>query len=98
VPIGKQRHIRKGVAMRSSEGPMFDNTFRVMPFEADAETLRIRRVEKLQQHRDLDETIAMLWEADSCDELLIARLKKRKLGIKDEIARIEQQLPGRTLP
>lgn len=35
----------------------------------------------------------MLSEADACDELLIARLKKRKLQIKDEIARIEHLLP-----
>jgi hypothetical protein len=73
-------------------GPAREDT-NPKPFEAAEDTLRIRQVEKLQQHRDLDDTISMLSEADACDELLIARLKKRKLQIKDEIALIERLLP-----
>jgi hypothetical protein len=64
------------------------------PPETGEEALRIRQVEVSQAHRDLDDTIARLSEAGSCDELLIARLKKRKLQIKDEIARIERLLPA----
>jgi hypothetical protein len=38
------------------------------------------------EHDDLDRAIAALLDASICDDLLITRLKKRKLQIKDEIA------------
>jgi hypothetical protein len=41
------------------------------------------------EHDDLDLAIASLHEAGTYDDLLIARLKKRKLQIKDKIARAE---------
>ena len=40
------------------------------------------------EHADLDIAISTLLEAGTCDDLLITRLKKRKLQIKDEIASI----------
>ena len=50
---------------------------------------RQRHVELEQQHRDLDDVIFVLSHDDACDEALIARLKKRKLQIKDEMFRLE---------
>lgn len=44
------------------------------------------------EHRDLDAAIAALTEAGSTDQLQIARLKKRKLRLKDQIAIIEDSL------
>ena len=44
------------------------------------------------EHRDLDAAIAALTEAGSTDQLQIARLKKRKLRLKDQIAIIEDTL------
>ncbi len=48
------------------------------------------------EHRDLDIAIAALTEAGrqtgSTDELQIARLKKRKLLLKDRIAALEDHL------
>jgi hypothetical protein len=44
------------------------------------------------EHRDLDAAIHALRESGSTDELQIARLKKRKLGLKDQIAIVEDQL------
>ncbi len=38
------------------------------------------------EHDDLDLAIAALLASASCDDLLITRLKKRKLQLKDEIA------------
>ncbi|MEP7315849.1 MAG: YdcH family protein [Sphingomicrobium sp.] len=38
------------------------------------------------EHRRLDEEIESLTEAGSIDQIEIARLKKRKLMLKDEIA------------
>ena len=44
------------------------------------------------EHRDLDAAIAALTEAGSTDQLQIARLKKRKLKLKDQISLIADQL------
>lgn len=50
--------------------------------------LEILRVE----HRDLDAAIDALMNAGGNDMLQIARLKKRKLRLKDQIAQIEDYL------
>jgi hypothetical protein len=44
------------------------------------------------EHRDLDAAIEALREASSSDQLQVARLKKRKLRLRDEIAAIEDAL------
>ena len=44
------------------------------------------------EHRDLDAAIMALTAADSQDQLQIARLKKRKLQLKDQISMIEDYL------
>ena len=44
------------------------------------------------EHRDLDAAIAALAGAGTPDQLQLARLKKRKLRLRDEIATCEDQL------
>ncbi|HEX8193262.1 MAG TPA: DUF465 domain-containing protein [Allosphingosinicella sp.] len=44
------------------------------------------------EHRDLDAAIDSLERTLATDQLQLARLKKRKLRLKDEIARIEDSL------
>ena len=44
------------------------------------------------EHRDLDAAIDALSGSGSTDQLQIARLKKRKLRLKDQIAIVEDQL------
>ena len=44
------------------------------------------------EHRDLDAAIVALTESGSGDQLQIARLKKRKLRLKDQISATEDQL------
>ncbi|MBO9519572.1 MAG: DUF465 domain-containing protein [Porphyrobacter sp.] len=44
------------------------------------------------EHRDLDAAIAALTAANNQDQLQIARLKKRKLRLKDQISIIEDYL------
>jgi len=44
------------------------------------------------EHRDLDAAIEALSTAGSTDQLQIARLKKRKLRLKDQISMIEDHL------
>lgn len=52
-----------------------------------------RRIELLrQEHRDLDSAIDALLEGSSIDQLQVARLKKRKLRLRDEISMLEDQL------
>lgn len=43
-------------------------------------------------HRDLDTAIAALLDKPMIDQLQLARLKKRKLRLRDEIAMLEGQL------
>jgi hypothetical protein len=54
--------------------------------------LRERLTELHTEHRDLDAAIARLLEAPNGDELLVRRMKKRKLALKDRIAAIERLL------
>jgi len=52
-----------------------------------------QRLEGLRtEHRDLDAAIATLAAAAPADQLQIARLKKRKLRLKDQIALLEDYL------
>lgn len=44
------------------------------------------------EHRDLDAAIDALTTADGQDQLQIARLKKRKLKLRDQISLIEDNL------
>jgi len=48
--------------------------------------------ERRRQHRELDEEITELSETTLGDQMMLKRLKKRKLQLKDEIARIEDKL------
>lgn len=56
------------------------------------EVLQVRLVELRTEHRDLDEAISRLTLAPSEDELMLRRLKKRKLLIKDRISTLERML------
>ncbi len=52
-----------------------------------------KRLELLMtEHRDLDAAITALRDSGSTDQLQIARLKKRKLALRDQIAMIEDTL------
>ncbi|MFZ3485626.1 YdcH family protein [Sphingomonas sp. 3-13AW] len=44
------------------------------------------------EHRDLDDAIAALLLQGGANQLQIARLKRRKLRLRDEIAMLEDQL------
>lgn len=58
----------------------------------DKSALEQKLAELQTEHRDLDEAIAQLSDNPSHDRLKIQRLKKRKLALKDEIARLENLL------
>lgn len=53
----------------------------------------VRRLMELRiEHRDLDDAIVALAQADYVDQLQLKRLKKRKLNIKDTILILESNL------
>jgi hypothetical protein len=56
----------------------------------DEVALRAKLAELMQEHRDLDAAIDAL--RSSPDQLQITRLKKRKLQLKDQITKINDQL------
>ena len=55
--------------------------------ELEAELGRLK-----EEHRDLDSAIEALEHMVAGDQLQIQRLKKRKLGLKDRITYLEDQL------
>ena len=61
--------------------------------DENIETETFRNVERLKQlrveHRDLDQVIARLVHDPNVDQLMLKRLKKRKLMLKDMIAQLE---------
>lgn len=56
------------------------------------DVLRIKLELLQREHRDLDDAIAALDLAGRADPLTLRRLKKRKLMLKDEIARISDDI------
>lgn len=58
----------------------------------DTETLQHQLSELQLAHRDLDDVIDHLIETRPFDQLQIQRLKKRKLGLKDQISKLESRL------
>lgn len=65
------------------------------PFLTEQELALRARLKVLQtEHTDLDASIEALGHMPVPDQLMIARLKRKKLILRDEITRIE----GRILP
>ncbi|MFZ5711021.1 MAG: YdcH family protein [Pseudomonadota bacterium] len=61
--------------------------------EMDTEEIwRVRLAVLQREHRDLDEAIHALESTGRGDQLTLRRLKKQKLQLKDQIARIEDIL------
>ena len=58
----------------------------------ETESLQNKLAELRTEHRDLDDVIQRLLEDSSYNQIQVQRLKKRKLSIKDQIARLENQI------
>ena len=61
-------------------------------YESDVEDIKARIVALELEHRDLDAAISVLLEKSYIDQLQMQRMKKRKLSLKDSIARLESML------
>jgi len=60
--------------------------------DLDVEALRAKLAALKLEHRELDDVIARLAERAPADQLELQRLKKRKLLLKDQITKIENEL------
>jgi hypothetical protein len=60
--------------------------------DANLHSRNRRLIELRMEHADLDAMIDHLSEDSPLDELMFRRLKKRRLGLRDEMARIEREL------
>lgn len=60
--------------------------------DLDVEAIKARIETLKSEHRDLDEAIARLGERGAFNPVDVQRLKKRKLALKDLIAKLESQL------
>ena len=56
------------------------------------EMLRIRLAVLQREHRDMDEAIQALEASVNPDQLMLRRLKKQKLQLKERIVKIEDEL------
>lgn len=54
--------------------------------------MRDRLLKLKEEHRDLDSAINAVLEKGAFDQLQLQRLKKRKLQLKDDIARVKDFL------
>jgi len=67
------------------------NAGNMMDSQANDQRLVSLRIE----HRDLDDVIGKLADNHDADDVRMRRMKKRKLALKDEIAKLESnQLPN----
>ena len=60
--------------------------------ELDKQRIREKLDELRTEHRDLDEALLRLNDATMVDMLALQRMKKRKLSLKDMIAKYESML------
>lgn len=85
---GAPRPLRTLMPMDDEPPPVNDED---PPFDPARGALVTRLHELKQQHQDLDAAIGAL-ASSRPDQLQIARLKKQKLLLRDQIAKLEDQL------
>ena len=83
------RSTQLGYLRQAASGPRLIGQLEALVSEEELK----KRLEMLRiEHRDLDAAIDALTSAGGTDQLQIARLKKRKLRLKDQIAMLEDYL------
>lgn len=86
--------------MRAAEG-VLSNALRGPPrllpssLDSNLHSPERRLIELRMAHADLDALIDGASQALPLDELMLRRLKKRRLGLRDQITRLELQLEPR---
>jgi hypothetical protein len=67
-------------------------TLFVSPTPFDVDSIKLRIAELQLEHRGLNQMIERMAQEPDSDQLLMRRLKKRKLQIKDSIVLLQMQL------
>lgn len=63
------------------------------PIQSDEEKALLKQLAGLQQeHADLDASIQALGLMPVPDQMMIARLKRKKLSLRDEIVKIQDRI------
>jgi hypothetical protein len=74
-------------------GGWVNGTCAMLPLTKEQEAaLGLELAAKRQEHADLDSAIETLQASGVADQMLVQRLKKRKLLLKDRIVQLEQIL------
>lgn len=60
--------------------------------DSNTEDMQGRLAELMVEHRGLDDVIQRIASDPQMDQIQLQRLKKRKLSLKDQIARLENLL------
>jgi hypothetical protein len=60
--------------------------------ESTDKTASLKLAQLRQEHRDLDEAIQALTASGPFDQLQLTRLKKKKLMLRDQITKLEDQI------
>jgi hypothetical protein len=82
-----------GAAARGGGGNARDGMDKGKGEDQDSQEQRRLKLEQLRsEHRDLDDVIHRLLDNPPFDQLQVQRLKKRKLVLKDQIAKLEALL------
>src|SRR5262249_14160723 len=71
---------------------MEDGFFIESPPDMNQEALKEALAQLKHEHRDIDDAILALSQRSMPDMIQLQRLKKRKLYLRDEIAKLESQL------
>jgi hypothetical protein len=65
------------------------------PLDSNLHSPDRQLIELRMEHADLDAMIDRLAEQSPLDELMLRRLKKRRLALRDQIARLEIEIDGK---
>lgn len=80
---------QKKVGQKKAED---EHRVRELPINADTVKLRNELALLKQEHKDLDDSISALEIVPLPDQILIARLKRKKLSLRDQITKIEDKI------
>jgi hypothetical protein len=69
-----------------------DPTVRELPINAETVGMRNQVALLKQEHKDLDESILALEAVPLPDQILIARLKRKKLAVRDKISKLDDKI------
>jgi hypothetical protein len=72
--------------------PTRSKLIRFFPLTLNLNSPQRRLIALRMEHGDLDALIDQAADKQPADELMMRRLKKRRLALRDEIARVEQDL------